>query len=69
MTLVHVTPRANADLKAIARWTLQNWGDEWMKTYLRALSARFEWLAVEPHRGRDRHDVGAGYRSFPRGAT
>ena len=41
MTSVQVTPRARADLKAIARWTLRNRGEERMALYLRALSAPF----------------------------
>jgi toxin ParE1/3/4 len=64
---VKVTPRAAADLEAIARWTLRNWGADRMAGYLRALSQRFDWLAQNPQRGRDRSDVGVGYRSFPEG--
>ena len=67
MTVVQVTPRARADLKAVARWTLHNWGEDRMASYLRTLSARFDWLAENPSRGRIRNDVGTGYRSFPEG--
>ena len=62
-----VTPRARADLEAIARWTAVNWGVDRMAVYLRALDARFAWLAAAPERGRDRPDVGQGYRSYPEG--
>ena len=67
MTLVRVTPRALADLREIGRWTLRNWGEERMASYLRALSARFDWLAKNPKKGRDRSEVGEGYRCFPEG--
>ena len=65
--IFRVTPRAHADLEAIAEWTAANWGSDQMATYLRALTARFSWLADAPDRGRDRTDIGEGYRSFPEG--
>lgn len=67
MTLVHVTPRARADLRVIGRWTLKEWGEAPMRAYLRAMSERFDWLAQKPQRGRERSDVGPGYRCFPEG--
>ena len=62
-----VTPRAQADLEAIADWTATTWGSDQMAAYLRVLTARFAWLAEAPDRGRDRADIGEGYRSFPEG--
>lgn len=67
MTLVQVTPRARADLRVIARWTLRNWGEARMKTYLPDLSVRFDWLARNPLKGRLRPEIGDGHRSFPEG--
>ena len=67
MSLVRVTPRALADLDAIAWWSLRQWGEERTTVYLRALSDRFDWLAANRMMGRDRAEVGAGYRSFPQG--
>jgi toxin ParE1/3/4 len=67
MSLFRVTPRALADLDAIARWSLRQWGDARTEIYLRDLSTRFGWLAANPLLGRDRADVRAGYRSFPQG--
>ena len=67
MSTVRITPRALADLEAIARWSLGTWGEVRTEAYLRALSDRFDWLAAQPLLGRDRGDVGAGYRSFPQG--
>ncbi len=67
MSTARVTPRALADLEAIARWTVQRWGEARAEAYLRALSDRFDWLAAQPLLGRDRGEVGAGYRSFPQG--
>lgn len=62
-----LTPRAARDLAGIARWTLQTWGDARMDAYLRDLDDRFRWLAQHPNAGRDRAEVGAGYRSWPQG--
>ena len=67
MSLVRVTPRALADLDAIAGWSLRQWGEDRTEIYLRDLSDRFGWLAANPQLGRDRAEVGAGYRSFPQG--
>ena len=38
-----------------------------MARYLRALNARFNGLADDPQRRRDRCDLAMGYRSFPKG--
>jgi len=38
-----------------------------METYLHGLNDRFGWLAQNPLSGRDRQDVGLGYRSYPQG--
>jgi toxin ParE1/3/4 len=67
VTTFRVTPRAARDLDEIARWTLEQWGVARMERYLRALNARFEWLAQHPKAGRARDDVAAGYRSFAEG--
>jgi toxin ParE1/3/4 len=63
-----LTPRAAADLEAIADYTIERWGLEQLEIYLRSLNNRFEWLAENPFAGRDRNDVDAGYRSFPEGS-
>ncbi|MDH5619782.1 MAG: type II toxin-antitoxin system RelE/ParE family toxin [Gammaproteobacteria bacterium] len=63
-----LTPRAAADLEAIADYTIERWGLEKLEIYLRSLNNQFEWLAENPFAGRERNDVDAGYRSFPEGS-
>lgn len=63
-----LTPRAAADLEAIADYTIERWGLEQLENYLRLLNSRFEWLAENPFAGRERNDVHSGYRSFPEGS-
>jgi len=43
-----LTPRAYDDLKNIARYTRQQWGEVQRERYLRALDERFRWLAEQP---------------------
>lgn len=47
---------------------METWGSDQLGPYLRALNARFEWLAEQPLAGRERDDVHPGYRSFPEGS-
>lgn len=63
-----LTPRAAADLEAIADYTIETWGPEQLENYLRSLNSRIEWLAENPFAGRERNDVHAGYRSYPEGS-
>ena len=63
-----ITPRAAADLEAIAEYTIETWGLDQLENYLRSLNGRFEWLADNPNAGRERNDVHTGYRSFPEGS-
>ncbi len=62
-----LTPRAENDLRAIARYTLEQWGREQRESYLRALDGRFRWLAENPAVGKPRPDVKEGYFSYPQG--
>lgn len=61
---VRLTPRAVADLKAIARYTTHKWGHAQCQSYLRSLDDRFRWLAEHPTIGRARDDVADRSRSF-----
>lgn len=63
-----ITPRAYADLEAIARYTLAEWGAKQRDAYLGDLERRFEWLAENPKLGKPRRDICEGYRSYPQGA-
>ncbi len=64
MKSFRVTPRAFEDLKMIGRYTLRQWGRQQRDIYLRALDARFAWLAEHPMLGRVRDEIAPGYRSF-----
>ena len=68
MRSVQVTPRALADLDAIADYTLATWGERQAEKYLFELKQRFQWLADHPRAGRKRDEVGHGFRSYPHGS-
>ena len=63
-----LTPRAVADLDAIAEFTIETWGKDRLENYLRSMNSRFDWLAENPFAGRERNDVHPDYRSFPQGS-
>ena len=63
-----LTPRAVADLDAIADYTIETWGEDQLANDLRSMNSRFDWLAGNPFAGRERNDVHPGYRSFPQGS-
>ncbi len=63
-----ITPRAFADLDAIADYTIETWGLTQLETYLIGLDGRFQWLANNSLAGRERNDVHPGYRSYPEGS-
>lgn len=63
-----LTPRAYDDLKNIARYTRNQWGEAQRDRYLSALDDRFGWLAEHPRSGKHRLDISAGYYCFPQGA-
>lgn len=55
---------AQADLRAIRRYTLEHWGAQQARQYLVELALRFEQLAATPGLGRAREELQAGIRSF-----
>ncbi len=63
-----LTPRAAADLDAIADYTIETWGLAQLEIYLMGFNNRFQWLADNPLAGRERYDVHPGYRSYPEGS-
>ena len=63
-----LTPRAAADLDAIADYTIETWGLAQLETYLMGFNNRFQWLAENPLTGRERNDVHPGYRSYLEGS-
>lgn len=63
-----LTPRALADLDAIAEYSLRRWGRARTGGYLSALTDRMAWLAASPGLGRRRDEIAPGYRCFPEGS-
>lgn len=63
-----LTRRAYEDLRNIARFTGQQWGEAQRQRYLLALDDRFRWLAEHPRLGKHRPDINDGYYCFPQGA-
>ena len=63
-----LTVRAQADLDAIADYTLEQWGAGQMERYVKALDARFVWLAERPEIGRRRDDILGALRCYPEGS-
>ena len=68
MSNFRLTPRAYEDLKQIARYTADNWGEKQRAQYLRNLDARLSWLAKHPTLGRRRVDIAEGYYSYRQGS-
>ena len=60
-------PKARADLDGIWDYTVQTWGRDQAKTYLRALNRAFKTLARKPELGRLYDEVYAGLRIYPSG--
>jgi toxin ParE1/3/4 len=63
-----ITPRALADLDAIADYTLATWGEAQTAKDLTKLQKRFQGLAEHPYAGRHRDEIGESYHSYPHGA-
>lgn len=63
-----LTKRANDDLKNIARFTREQWGDAQREKYMRALDDRFHRLAEQPRSGKHRPDIAEGYYCFAQGS-
>jgi len=63
-----LTNKAFADLKAIGRYTSEQWGREQRNLYLKMLDATFWHLAANPLNGKDCSDIRNGYRKFNAGS-
>ncbi len=59
---------AAADLRQIARHTVQQWGTEQAKRYIHSLNLAFENLAMFPETGRAASDIRQGYFRFDSGS-
>ena len=58
---------AREDLEQIWVYTRQEWGADQADDYVRALLSRMEWLGKNPHSGKCRQDIKAGYFCYPEG--
>jgi len=63
-----ITPKAEAELKAIGRYTLKKWGIQQRNTYLIDFDKRFKWLSKNPHSGKHRPDIEDGYYCYLQGS-
>jgi toxin ParE1/3/4 len=61
---VVLTRAAQRDLREIAIYTLQQWGEEQWATYRTALNRALTTIGDNPQIGRSRDDIRVGYRSF-----
>ena len=68
MSGFELTKSAQADLKAIAKFTQDRWGVRQRNTYLREIDQIFRTLAKNPVMGRACDEVREGYRKFPHGS-
>ena len=60
-----VTRRALTDLRDIARYTRETWGQKQARLYLEELELGIQKLALSPGLGRVRAEVALSVRSFP----
>ena len=68
MLRIVVSPRAREDIRRIASYTFEKWGDAQMARYVDALHTRFGEFALFPRLGRSRSELGPGYRSIVQGS-
>ncbi|MFY7959118.1 MAG: type II toxin-antitoxin system RelE/ParE family toxin [Elsteraceae bacterium] len=65
---VRLTPRAEADLEDIWRYSAEVWGKSRAETYLRTIIGHIESLASVQTLGRDCSDIREGYRRLNAGS-
>jgi toxin ParE1/3/4 len=64
MKKVVLSAPARADLREIAAYTRERWGERQARAYLAEFKARFTALAALPELGRPRNDLAVGLRSI-----
>ncbi len=62
MTSVRLSPRAQADLIEIWRYTETRWGADLAESYIQDIRQVIERAAVNPTQGRACDEIRAGYR-------
>ncbi len=60
-------PKARSDLDGIWDHTVQTWGRDQARTYLRSMTKAFKTLAERPALGRIYNEVYEGLRVYPSG--
>lgn len=60
----NITTEANADLKAIGRYTKRHWGKAQRDAYLKELYGAFDDLARKRILGRSCDEIKAGYKKY-----
>ena len=67
MTKVAIRPKARFDLDDIWDYTIDAWGRDQAKIYLRAINHAFQKLAKNPHLGKKYDGIHEGLRAYPSG--
>ena len=61
---LRLTIEAKKDLKAIGRYSYQNFGQQQMEQYLAKIDTGLSLISREPEIGKQRDDIKIGYRSY-----
>lgn len=64
MPTYNFSKRSEADLEAIVRYTLDNWGAKQASSYIDGLEIRAQSLADGPNIGKSYGDLATGLRGF-----
>lgn len=59
-----LSPQAQKSLVQISRYTLENFGEQQRKKYLRMLRNRIRVAAKNPQKGKERSEIKTGYFSI-----
>jgi toxin ParE1/3/4 len=59
-----LSPQAQQSLLQISHYTLNNYGQQQKKKYLKMLRTRMRTAAKNPEEGQERNDIKAGYYSL-----
>ena len=63
-----LSPQAQKSLKEIYRYSITTFGPDQARRYLAQLRDRMQWLAEQPHFGKQRDDIKQGYYSYFEGS-
>ncbi|MAU12851.1 MAG: hypothetical protein CL607_23730 [Anaerolineaceae bacterium] len=63
-----LSPNAQASLRAIKSYSLNQFGEQQTRIYLQLIATRLQAIAEEPEIGRSRDEIKQGYLSFLAGS-